>query len=173
MNYYRGKSLTPEQESVVNLVNLAPAGSLFVSPKSLNLLNRLAPPEAREWVIGQVTLLSPRKYQRRWARRLRSFNFGREDAYELALATFGSNPQSNFLGVDLFITFDQRLVERFWLFVPEIERRLNLLTSHIQAPYRDAMLPLVVIPDSVLSFLQSRWGVTSILEKVSNLFKGH
>lgn len=98
----------------------------------------------------------PVKYQRRWARRLhQDHGFSREDAQLLSLATFGTDLPGSILGVDVFVTFDLRLIDRFTANYSVIERRFSRMTSHLPSPYTAAVLPEVAIPAEVLRLLST------------------
>jgi hypothetical protein len=131
---------------------LPASSALFISEEALNLARSFAPNELFEIIRERVSLLFPTKYQRRWARRLRThFGFEREDAYQVALATFGRNFADTILGVDVFVTYDSRLIERFNTHKEAIEQRFTLMTCHLMSPYRDALLPKLFHPQNILS----------------------
>jgi hypothetical protein len=118
----------------------------------LNLAQHFAPPAQVSALQGHVALLIPTRYQRRWARRLRTYwGFEREDAHQLALASFGSDSPPTFLGVNVLVTFDLRLIARFRANQPDLEIRFHRLTCQLQSPYCDAFLPDVLPPDQLLS----------------------
>jgi hypothetical protein len=101
-------------------------------------------------------VLFPLRYQRRWARRLhQDYGFSREDAQLLSLATFGTDLPGRILGVDIFVTFDLRLLDRFTANYSVIERRFSRMTSHLPSPYIDAVLPEVATPGEVLRLLST------------------
>jgi len=147
-----GRRLTTEQQQAIRLLTDWPTGSLFVSAKALNLAQRRAPADLFAWFRQQASLLIPTRYQRRWARRLRTYwGFEREDAHQLALATFGSDIPPTLLGVTVLVTFDLRLIARFRANQPDLEVRFHRMVSQLQPPYRDALLPDVLSPDQLLS----------------------
>ncbi|MDW8368234.1 MAG: hypothetical protein RMK49_20520 [Abditibacteriales bacterium] len=99
-----------------------------------------------------VQTFHPTCYQRRWARRLRQhYGFGREDAYHIALASFGRDKAGTIFIADLFITFDLHLIQRFQAHHTDIARALRRMTRQLALPYRDAELPQVVMPHDVFS----------------------
>jgi hypothetical protein len=91
MNIVSGIRLTDEQSDALAVLQLPDDHLLFISDETWNLLIKLPIPR---WIIAtiitRVARFVPGRYQRRWARRLRQhFGFEREDAHQLALATFG------------------------------------------------------------------------------------
>jgi hypothetical protein len=112
------------------------------------------PLSAVEQLAPLLQLFAPSKYQRRWARRLqRDFDFGREDAHLLSLVTFGTNLSGAILGVDLFVTFDRKLIDRFAANSAMIGERFSRMVSHLRYPYSAALLPEVVLPTEALHLL--------------------
>ena len=84
MNIAGGIRLTHEQRDAIAVLRLPPDHLLFISDETWNLLINLHVPR---WIvamiISRVERFVPRRYQRRWARRLRQhFGFEREDAYQ-------------------------------------------------------------------------------------------
>ena len=152
-NSVRSKPLTAAQKGAVDLINLALPDTLFISSKTFNLFIRYVPSAVQNQTQSKFIVLEPRRYHHRWARRLRFFGFSREDAYELALTSFGGTQQPTVLGVDIFVTFDLRLIGRFEVNLPAIQQRFRRMTSHLQPPYRDAMLPILVTPQEILSVI--------------------
>jgi len=145
--------LTNEQRDAVAVLELAPEDSLFMSDETWNLLITRRVPR---WIISIITdrieRFVPMRYQRRWRRRLRqTFGFEREDAHQLALATFGSDMQGIILGVDVLVTFDERLINRFYDHLPQIEVKLRRMTNHLLPPYSHAILPELATPGEILS----------------------
>jgi hypothetical protein len=111
---------------------------------------------AIEQIRPFLHVLVPTKYQRRWARRLhRDFGFGREDAHLLSLATFGTDLSGETFGVDLFVTFDLKLVERFSENFSVINSRFGHMVSHLSGPYKIAELPEVVTPTEAFALLST------------------
>ena len=135
-----------------------------MSDETWNLLMTKRVPR---WIISIITAriehFIPLRYQRRWRRRLRqTFGFEREDAHQLALATFGSDTQGTILGVDVLVTFDKRLINRktkssvseanrFYAHLLQIETKLCRMTPHLLPPYSQAILPELAIPGEILS----------------------
>src|SRR5215471_7704113 len=99
-NVARGRSMTAEQQSALALLLHAPSGSLFGSREVLNLVHMYAPAALGAFVTQRLQVSMPTRYQRRWSRRLRQrFDFGREDAHQVALASFGVDETGQQFGV--------------------------------------------------------------------------
>jgi hypothetical protein len=125
----------------------------------VNLLRRYVPLSVVEQIASSLQVLVPSKYQRRWARRLHQhFDFSREDAHLLSLATFGTDLSGGILGVDLFVTFDLKCIDHFLTNFSAIEKRFSHMVSHLPHPYASAELPEVVTPTEVLSLLSMTTG---------------
>jgi hypothetical protein len=150
----RSQPLTPEQRIAQDLLSVPFAGRFFISPELVNLLRLRVPLLAVEQIRPFLHVLIPTKYQRRWARRLhQDFGFGREDAHLLSLATFGTDLSGATFGVDLFVTFDLKLLDRFGENFPVIKSRFSRMVSHLSDPYMTAKLPAVVTPTEALALL--------------------
>ena len=150
----RSQPLTPEQRIAQALLSVPFVGRFFISPELVNLLRLRVPLLAVEQIRPFLQVLIPTKYQRRWARRLhQDFGFGREDAHLLSLATFGTDLSGETFGVDLFVTFDLKLLDRFSENFPVIQSRFVHMVSHLSDPYREAKLPEIVTPTEALALL--------------------
>ena len=149
--------MTIEQQLARSLLSSRLSGSLFISSQTMNLLRSHVPPDLFNRITPLLQLLLPVKYQRRFSRRLRQrFNFEREDANLLALATFGTDRAARILGVDILVTFDKRFIERFAIHYPDIQNLLMGMTSHFAVPYSSAKLPELAAPGEVIQlFAQS------------------
>ncbi len=149
--------MTAEQQVAFALLLNAPSGSLFASQEALNLARTYASPDLLAFVTQRVQVFAPKRYQRRWRSRLRQqFGFGREDAHQVALASFGEDFTGARFGVDYFVTFDLRFVQHFQTHHTDIARSFQRMTCQLVMPYRDAELPQVVTPHDVLSRFE-RW----------------
>lgn len=152
LNLSAGVRLTDEQQYAIQVIVEPPGMRRFTSAKALNLARRVAPPVLYEFLARCIAPLRLARYQRRWARRLRQqFGFEREDAHQLSLASFGCDEAGSLLSVDLFVTFDLRLLQRFHTHHADIARAFQRMTCQLALPYRDAELPQVVTPQDVLS----------------------
>ena len=151
-NSESGRALTPEQRHATELIRYASETEiLFVSLKTFHLLGHFAPDSITRQIRSVTHLLQPAKYQRRWSRRLQALNFSHEDAYELSLCSFGTDLTGLIFSVDVFVTLDIRLIEKFNRNLLTIEHRFGNLTRHIRSPYCYATLPVVVTPEDVIT----------------------
>jgi hypothetical protein len=117
----------------------------------MNLVRVHVPTNIVEELAPLLHVLVPAKYQRRWARRLQeNFDFSREDAHLLSLATFGTDMAGSILGGDLFVTLDLKCIDRFVANSSLIERRFSRMVSHLPPPYAAADLPEAVTPTEAL-----------------------
>ncbi|RME42501.1 MAG: hypothetical protein D6791_17585 [Chloroflexi bacterium] len=147
-----GGTLTEDvQQSLILFTNL-PEASLYISLETFHILTHIVKVPQGRFLADQTQVLYPVRYTRRWARRLREMNFGREDAYLLSLATFGTDriKQGHILGVHAFLTYDERMIRQFHARFPLIEARLKRMTAQLNPPYCFARLPRVCTPADVL-----------------------
>lgn len=96
-------------------------------------------------------MLTIGRYQRRWARRLRGFVFTREDAVMVAYGSFGTARTQNLLGVDYLVTTDFGMVTNFNMRFSEIKNRFDAMVAYLPEPYRQATLPQVLTPQTILT----------------------
>jgi hypothetical protein len=146
-----GGTLTEDvRHSLRMLATFAP-GELHISLQMLHILTHsVKVPQAR-LIIARTTILYPVKYTQRWARRLRNMGFGREDAYLLSLATFGTDQlkEGRILGVQVLVTYDYGLQNHFLAVQPQLETRLQRMVTQLPPPYDSARLPAVRRPDQI------------------------
>ena len=119
----------------------------FIAPATANVLAH----SVHELAIVQsftrrVEILVPGDYWRRWARRLQDVGFTREDARVLSLATFGTDTENTFLGVDELLTFDKTLIALFDEKHILIQKKLDAFRREVKPPYDDARLPKLSLP---------------------------
>jgi hypothetical protein len=150
----RGLVLAEEEQQAILLVHLArrKGQRLFVSIEMFNLLqahrHQIAPAEALMF-LKRVEVLYPGCYFKRWARRLREKTFTREDAKVLALGTFGTDEAGRILGVHVIATYDRPMLRKWQRERDEITERLLDMTGNLQAPFAQARLPDVRLPENV------------------------
>ena len=128
-----GLTLTDEQRETLRFLEAIRllGHRLFIAPESYNILTiRFAPRPEIYIFLQQIEVLHPTRYCRRWARRLRAFGFSREDAWELALGTFGTDEAEENLGVHVLATFDRPMVSLFSSERSAIQERLLAMTTH-------------------------------------------
>ena len=124
--------------------------NLFVPIATINLLQPFTHLIEVRTFLDTVEPMESGRYLKRWARRLREYNFTREDALVLALAIYGTNTASDILGVDGLITFDQPLINNFNTHRPQLQRRLSAMTRQLSTPYCHAILPRLLHPRELL-----------------------
>jgi hypothetical protein len=122
---------------------------LFIVPASFNTIQnhrRLPRYQALiKFFLDNVEVATATNYFTRWSRRLRDYNFTREDSAVLALGTFGRgiNEHDN-IGMDYVITFDQPMINNWQVHQADIENRLATMCHDLPEPYNLATVPLVL-----------------------------
>lgn len=126
------------------------AVQLYITTECANILQRRQPQYAKTILIRAETLRKGR-YLRRWARRLRSFGFSREDAVVVAYASFGLDSLSRIASSEALITNDLRLANNFKAQKANIEDRFKRMTSKLLDPYSSLKLPEVMTTADALA----------------------
>jgi hypothetical protein len=101
-------SLQDEAADVYDQIRTV-AQRLYITQPIANVLC-LRPPRHAAAILNDTRVLRKGRYLRRWARRLRDFNFSREDALVIAHGGFGADVDFLLVGVDLIVTNDFKLV---------------------------------------------------------------
>jgi hypothetical protein len=122
-----------------------PLRHLLIQPHVLPLGRALLP---------HFRLLTPGKYCRRWARRLREEGFSPEDALMVSHASFGVDAASETFGAQAVLTTDYALKARFERQFPVLSARFERMTRQLEPPYSNATLPNVLRPDELLDLLR-------------------
>ncbi|MCL4861262.1 MAG: hypothetical protein KJZ93_17735 [Caldilineaceae bacterium] len=143
-----GYQLTNEELAALRFLLAAEQGQLllFISIEMQHILDRFGEHPDVQVVHRFVQVLRPARYFKRWARRLRTHGFTREDAKVLALATFGVDPATNALGVEQIATFDQPMVHHVAYLQDRLTHRLKAMAVQLPTPYALARLPVVRSP---------------------------
>lgn len=145
-------ALTREQQEAtdafVKLHQLAPR--LCMTRESHNILVRRKPQYA-QLILQCTQFLHKARYQRRWARRLRSFSFTREDALVLAYGSFGVDLTAQLAGVEVIVTTDVGMVNNFKEQHAKIKLRFERMISNLPEPYAGLRLPQVMTTASALA----------------------
>ena len=149
--------LPPEEKSAIDLFRQAtsPMVRLFIVPASASILQRLAQsPEDYSITIrlflSRVEVAKPTRYFKRWARRLRNnYEFTREDAAVLALATFSTDQKNSFVSMQLVVTQDQPMINNWLARQAKIEKHFEAMRENLLPPYNQAFLPQVLRPEEV------------------------
>lgn len=124
---------------------------LFISSASQNVLARLYIPAEARALLATVSALTAGKYSRRWARRLRTFGFTREDASILSLGSFGVYGLPSALGANIIVTFDLPMIHNFTVRRSAIEKRFTAMTTRLPSPFSMARLPQLSSADEMLA----------------------
>jgi hypothetical protein len=123
---------------------------LFIPTGVVNILQRFAHLVEVYTFLAAVEPLESGRYLKRWARRLRRYNFTREDAFVLAMATYGTDVNGGIMGVDRLITLDRPLLHNFQTHRTQLQLRLRAMTGQLQEPYQHATLPRVLHPEEMV-----------------------
>ena len=127
--------------------------TLFILPQTYNLLKRLNHLSRYVVIIRRflaATQVSyPARYFKRWARRLQEYGFTKEDAEVLALATFGTTPNGDILGMHTVVTSDQPMINQWRAYHGEIQERLSNMQRNLEDPYCHVSLPTVERPELI------------------------
>jgi hypothetical protein len=140
------RPLTPEQTRGVAIFNrlLEAEARIYVTEETFAVIHRI-PSRSRSALAAEFLRLEKGKYLKRWARRLQEFGFSAEDARVLSYASFGVDREEKRLGVEMVITADRKLVERFTHHRQAILRRFQAVTTQLKRPYREAELPAITL----------------------------
>jgi hypothetical protein len=133
------------QAAIVYQALLQAEFTAYVTPETVNSAQRRDPLIAAS-LFAPLTTLTPGRYLRRWARRLRDFGFGREDSVILAYGSFGADSRQQIFGAEVIVSTDQPLIRRFYEQYGHIARRLLRMTCQLALPYRLAQLPTLMSP---------------------------
>jgi hypothetical protein len=143
--------LTKEQETVSELLRkYYGKEQLYMSYKSFNTLkHRFGHLEIVQLIFSMSGILYPTRYARRWARRLRKFGFGREDALMISMGSFSTDKpyKGKILGVNRVVTLDKRMYERFQNNYSEINTVFEKMVTALEAPFSLVKLPEIEIPN--------------------------
>ena len=127
---------------------------LFIVPATNNILQRLARnpryTSAIRHFLDSVEVIKATRYFKRWARRLRGYNFTPEDANVIALATFGSDHSGSLFGMDLIVTQDQPMITNWQARYKEIKKHLDAMITQLPSPYHEARLPDIRRPEEII-----------------------
>jgi hypothetical protein len=140
------------QAAIVYQALLQAEFTAYVTPETVNSAQRRDPLIAAS-LVAPLTILTPGRYLRRWARRLRDFGFGREDSVILAYGSFGVDPRRQSFGAEVILSTDQPLLRHFYEQHSDIARRFRRMTCQLALPYRLAPLPTLMSPDAMLTTL--------------------
>lgn len=126
--------------------------SLWITEQTANILNLRTPTIAR-LLLADCRTLRKGRYLRRWARRLRGFDFSPEDAIVVAHGSFGIADDLTQIGAEMIVTIDLKLAARYEENFSDIERRFRDMVSALPAAYATLTLPRVMTTADVLGKL--------------------
>ena len=135
-----GRPLLVEQQQAITILTTCPF-ELCVSAELYHILTHIVEAPFARRALDRVTVLWPTRYQKRWARRLRRFGFTGEDAKFLAYGSFSTDEDREVLGVNLVITCDRVLRDKYALDFSRILREFAAMTENLRLPYSSASLP--------------------------------
>lgn len=150
------RELTDEELFTLDLFARATSQNiqLFIAPPTVNILHKIAQLPRYGAIIqlflDQVEVAFPSRYFKRWARRLRDCTFAREDVAILALATFGTDEHGTRLGMDVLATYDQPMINHWFVQYMDIQERFTAMKKDIPPPYSGALLPEVLRPEYIM-----------------------
>ena len=128
----------------------AVAAQIYITQESANVL-RLRQPQYAQAILNSTITLRKGRYLRRWARRLRSFVFSREDACVIAYATFGLDEYSQLPRLEALVTTDLRMINNFNEQHAKIKLRFERMICHLPEPYVSLRLPEVMTTATALA----------------------
>lgn len=128
---------------------------LYILPQTQSFLKRLE--HLSRYVIliqrflTTTQVLYPTRYFKRWTRRVHEYGFSKEDSEVLALATFGSSLDRDFIGIHTVVTFDQSMINLWNAKQAEIYKRLMNMRHNLNPPYCNVSLPIVQNPQHIVN----------------------
>src|SRR5712691_3848469 len=150
----RGRIPLPHQaEAAMGYQALWQAGlTTYVTPETVNSAQRRDSLIAAS-LFTPLTTLTPGRYLRRWARRLRDFGFSREDSVILGYGSFGLDARHQTFGAEVIVSTDQPLIRHFHEQQDSLARRFQRMICQLALPYRLAQLPTLMSLDEMLIML--------------------
>ena len=110
-----GLHLPPRQVTSLEVIRsiIAYGGLLYITPELQHLLERPANLPIASPFLPYLRVLSPGRYLKRWCRRLTEESFSHEDALILSYASFGFDEIEKTFGVEVVLTNDLSMKDRF------------------------------------------------------------
>lgn len=152
----KGEALRIEEKFASDMFKSATGTTtrLFIVSATANILRRpSSSPEhtvAIRHFLDSVEVVKATRYFKRWARRLGGYNFTREDANVIALATFGTSKKDSLFGMELIVTQDQPMSTNWQTRRKEIQKHLDAMISQLPSPYHEARLPNIRRPEEII-----------------------
>jgi hypothetical protein len=150
-----GRDLPPRQETSLAMVRMliVYGGLLYITPELWHLLERPANFPLATSFLPYLRILRPGRYLKRWSRRLAEEGFSPEDALILSYASFGLDALEKTFGVEIVLTNDLRMKDRYARGFSRIEARFVRMVSQLKAPYQQATLPETVSTEELRALL--------------------
>jgi hypothetical protein len=150
-----GRHLPPRQETSLAVVRMliAYGALLYITPELWHLLERPANSPLASLFLPYFRILRPGRYLKRWSRRLAGEGFSYEDALILSYASFGFDALEKTFGVEIVLTNDLRMKDRYARGFPRIEARFIRMIRQLKAPYQQATLPKAVSAEELRALL--------------------
>lgn len=124
--------------------------SLWITEQTANILHVRTPVFAAP-ILSNCRTFKKGRYLRRWARRLRDFDFSAEDAIVIAYASFGVSADGTQIGTEAIVTADLRLAARYEDNFAEIEQCFKEMVNALSGVYATLTLPRVFTTADVLT----------------------
>lgn len=128
----------------------AVAAHIYITQESANIL-RLRQPQYAKAILNSTVTLRKGRYLRRWARRLRSLAFSREDTCIIAYASFGLDERSQIPNIEALVTNDFRLVNNFGSQYSKVKDRFEKMVINLPDPYLKLKIPAVLTTRTALA----------------------
>ena len=126
---------------------------LYITPELWHLLQRPTNSLLTSPFLPYLRILRPGRYLKRWSRRLTEEGFAHADALILSYASFGFDALEKTFGVEMVLTNDLRMQDRYARGFPRIEARFARMIRQLQAPYQQATLPEIVSAEELWALL--------------------
>jgi len=150
-----GRTLPPRQGTSLVVVRtlIAYGGLLYITLELWHLLERPANLPIASAFLPYLHMLQPGRYLKRWCRRLTEEGFSHEDALILSYASFGFDVLEATFGVEVVLTNDLRMKDRYTRSSLRIETRFARMIRQLKVPYQQATLPGVVSAEELRALL--------------------
>jgi hypothetical protein len=132
---------------------IAYGGLLYITPELWHLLERPMNASLANPFLPYLCILRPGRYLKRWSRRLTEEGFSHEDALIISYASFGFDVLEKTFGVEMVLTNDLHMKDRYARGFPRIEARFARMIRQLRAPYQQATLPEIMSAEELWTLL--------------------
>jgi len=132
---------------------IAYGGLRYITSELWHLLERSANLPIASASLPYLHMLQPGRYLKRWCRRLTEEGFSHEDAFILSYASFEFDVLEATFGVEVVLTNDLRMKDRYTRSSLRIETRFARMIGQLKVPYQQATLPGVVSAEELRALL--------------------